>query len=478
MLRAPRFVLWAVVIFSLDSGVAAQVPADLRQDAHRISGPILLGSQAMDSLEDLTDTIGPRPAGSSAYNRAAQRAAERFRSYGIANVRLEPFTIPNGWERGWARAQIASLIMRHLNLESVGWSPPTPAGGVNAEVVVFTDVSADNIKNRTGEIRGRVVLLDHTLMFAQGEREALIQIRASYQRFYDAGAVAVLLADNLQINNVLGGWVDNDNYHGRVLPLPVAEIGQEDNKLILRLLKRGPLRLQFEYQNRVTGPVPVNNVIAEIPGEHPEEWVLVGAHLDSWDYGTGAQDDGTGVVMVLEAARAIAALGKRPRRSIRFALFGAEEPGPSGSRAYIQAHAAELPNCVAVLNSDDGAAHAYGWRVFRPDLRKSMEPISNALLKDLGGDQLTEEVVFAGDDESFFLQGVPTLSLWTDTSHYSDFAHKQGDTFDKVDPVYFKTDAAVVAVTAYAIAQTPTAIGPHLNHDEVGSILMNEDLEK
>jgi len=272
MLRAPRFVLWAVVIFSFASGVAAQVPADLRQDAHRISGPILLVSQAMDSLEDLTDTIGPRLAGSSAYNRAAQWAAEKM----------------------------------------------------------------DSLEDLTD----------------------------------------------------------------------------------------------------------------------------------------------TGVVMVLEAARAIAALGKRPRRSIRFALFGAEEPGPSGSRAYIQAHAAELPNCVAVLNTDDGAARAYGWRVFRPDLRKSMEPISNALLKDLGGDQLTEEVVFAGDDESFFLQGVPTLSLWTDTSHYSDFAHKQGDTFDKVDPVYFKTDAAVMAVTAYALAQTPTAIGPHLKHDEVGSILRNADLEK
>jgi carboxypeptidase Q len=478
MLRAPMFVFCTVVILLLNSDVAAQLPPDLRQEADRISGPILLGTQAMDSLEELTDTIGPRLAGSTAYDRAARWAAEKFRSYGIANVRLESFTIPNGWERGWARGQIVSPIARRLNIESVGWSPPTPAGGINAEVIVFSDVSPGIIKTRAGEIKGRVVLLDHTQMFARDEREALIQIRTSYQRFHDAGAVSVLLADNLQINNVLGGWVDNDNYQGRVLPLPVAEIGQEDNKLILRFLKRGPVRLQFEYQNQVTGPVPVNNVIAEIPGEHPDEWVLVGAHLDSWDYGTGAQDDGTGVVMVLEAARAIAALGKRPRRSIRFALFGAEEPGPPGSKAYIQAHASELPNCVAMLNTDDGAARAYGWRVFRPDLRRSMEPISNAVLKDLGGDQLTEEVVFAGDDESFFLQRVPTLSLWTDTSHYSDFAHKQGDTFDKVDPVYFKTDAAVVAVTAYAIAQTQTAIGPHLTHAEIGAILRNANLEK
>jgi carboxypeptidase Q len=317
-----------------------------------------------------------------------------------------------------------------------------------------------------------VVLVDWTaVVSAVTHRVAVRELRASYALFRDAGAAAVLLPDNRLKNNVLD-WTDVDS-RAEVLALPVAQVGTEDGELLFRLLDQRPVRIAFGFQDKVTGPATTSNVIAEIPGQKRDEWILLGAHLDAWDFGTGAQDDGTGVVMILEAARTIAALGVRPKRSIRFVLWGAEEPGLLGSRAYVRTHAAELPNCVAVLNTDHGAGHPQGWRVYRQDLLQSMIPISRSLLRDLGGDRLSDEMGFDSDSESFFTAGVPTLELMVDTTGYSDFAHKQGDTFDKVDPIFFKLDAAIVAVTAYTIAESPHPIARHLRKEEVKELLKN-----
>jgi len=360
--------------------------------------------------------------------------------------------------------------MRHLSLESVGWSPPTPPGGINGFIVVATDLSPEGIRRREADFKGKVLLVDWpTIVSAVTHGVAARQLRASYDLFHAAGATAVLLLGVRLTNNVLD-WADVDS-GGEVLPLPVAEVGKEDGELIRRLLELHPVRIAFEFQNEVTGPAATNNVIAEISGEKRNEWVLLGAHLDSWDYGTGAQDDGTGVVMILEAARAIAALGVRPRRSIRFALWGAEEPGLLGSRAYVRAHSAELRDCVAALNTDHGAGHPQGWKVYRQDLVQSMTPLSRSLLQDLGGERLSDEMDFDGDSKTFFTAGVPTLELKVDTTGYSDIAHKQADTFDKVDSIFLKHDAAIVAVTAFAIAESPAPIARHLRREEVDKLL-------
>jgi carboxypeptidase Q len=187
----------------------------------------------------------------------------------------------------------------------------------------------------------------------------------------------------------------------------------------------------------------------------PREWVLVGAHLDSWDLGTGAQDNGTGVVMVLETARAIASLGKGPWRSIRFALWAAEEPGPPGSAMFIKRHATELRDCVAALNTDSGAGRPRGWYVNgREDLRDAMRPIAEHL-RSLGADGLSTDVTCGSDECPFLLDGIPALKLWVDTAQYREVHHKASDTFDKVDPLSFRTGGAVVAATTYALANQP-----------------------
>ena len=237
--------------------------------------------------------------------------------------------------------------------------------------------------------------------------------------------------------------------------------------------------IEFEYQNKVSGPIQVNNVVAEIPGrDKADEWLIIGAHLDSWDYGTGAQDNGSGTAMVLEAARAIALMPQGPRRTIRFALWGGEEEGLLGSAAYVRAHQAELAKCVAVLNTDNGAGHPKGWKVEgRKDVADALRDTSKMLLADLSGGGLSQETSFDTDHGHFMLEGVPALDLWVEMEGYGKIHHKASDTIDKVDAHSLALGSAIVAVTAYAIAERDQPLAPRLDHAAVGEIVKKANLE-
>lgn len=448
---------------------------DVLETADRLVGSVYTGP-AMHTLRDLSDGFGGRLTGSPAYNRAAEWAAERFRSYGIANVRLDPFTIPNGWVRGTARGELLTPLSRPLNLESLGWSPSTPAGGVRGEVLIIDDVAPESLAAHASQMKGKIIVLDSPKIFAEGWIKVLPAVEASYQKFKDAGALGMVFVGS-ERNNVLSA---TDPYWGaKLMVLPGAQIGMEDWQLIRRSAEHGPVTMQFELQNTTSGATQVNNVIAEIRGsEFPDQWILIGAHLDSWDYGTGAQDNGTGTVMVLDVARAIAALGKAPRRSIRFALWGGEEEGILGSFAYTQSHLNEMANCVAVLNTDNGGGHPKGWKVeSRGDLRDAMQPVSDSLLTGIGGGGLSLQITYDTDHGPFMLQGIPVLDLWVDMSHYMEVHHKSSDTYDKVDPVDFKAGGAIVAATAWVIAEDPKPIAPHLDHGAVTEMLKKANLD-
>jgi Zn-dependent M28 family amino/carboxypeptidase len=311
---------------------------------------------------------------------------------------------------------------------------------------------------------------------ADGYGKALPKIEAAWLAFQKAGVLAVITADR-EKNNVL-------NAHGvgwgaKLLPLPGAEVGMEDAKLIQRELEHGPVTIQIRLENKTSGETTVNNVIAEINGsERPDEWILIGAHLDSWDFGTGAQDNATGAASVIEIGRALMALGKTPRRSVRLALWGGEEEGLLGSYAYTQAHLSELDKCVAVLNTDNGAGHPKGWKVEgREDLRKAMQPWSDGLLKNLNGGDLSLDASYDTDHGPFMLQGIPALDLWVDMTHYGEIHHKSSDTLDKVDSLDFKGGEAIVAVTAYSIAQNEMPIASHIDHAAVDEIIKKAKLE-
>jgi hypothetical protein len=443
--------------------------------ADRLAGSIYNGP-SMATLAELTDTIGGRLTGSPAYIRSTEWAAAKFRSYGIENVRLEPFTIEAGWQRGPASGAMLTPLSRPLNLAALGWSPSTPAGGVQGAVVVVADVGPDVLQLRAPELRGKIVFLDMPKINADGYGKALPKIEAAWLAFQKAGVLAVITADR-EKNNVL-------NAHGvgwgaKLLPLPGAEVGMEDAKLIQRELEHGPVTIQIRLENKTSGETTVNNVIAEINGsERPDEWILIGAHLDSWDFGTGAQDNATGAASVIEIGRALMALGKTPRRSVRLALWGGEEEGLLGSYAYTQAHLSELDKCVAVLNTDNGAGHPKGWKVEgREDLRKAMQPWSDGLLKNLNGGDLSLDASYDTDHGPFMLQGIPALDLWVDMTHYGEIHHKSSDTLDKVDSLDFKGGEAIVAVTAYSIAQNEMPIASHIDHAAVDEIIKKAKLE-
>ena len=464
-------VWWAIPVLAW-----AQQPSDMKPVTDRLAASIYNGP-SMTTLGDLADGIGGRLTGSPAYVRSTEWAAAKFRSYGIENVRLEPFTIPAGWQRGTASGAMLSPLSRPLYVASLGWAPSTPPGGVQGAVVIVADVAPGALKSREAELRGKIVFLDTSKIYAEGYGKALPKLEAAWIAFHKDGVLAVIMPDR-EKSNVLNA---HDGVWGaKLLPLPVAQLGMEDAKLIQRELERGPVTIQLTIENKTSGETTVNNVVAEIRGsERPDEWILIGAHLDSWDFGTGAQDNGTGATSVLEIGRALMALGKAPRRSVRLALWGGEEQGLLGSYAYTQTHSSELNECVAVLNTDNGAGHPKGWKVEgREDLRKAMQPWSDGLLKDLNGGELSLDTTYDTDHGPFVLQGIPALDLWVDLSHYMEIHHKASDTLDKVDGLDFKAGEAIVAVTAYAIAQSETPIAPHIDHAAVGEILQKAKLEE
>jgi carboxypeptidase Q len=463
-------VWWAIPLLAWP-----QQPSEMKPVTDQLAASVYNGP-SMATLGELADGIGGRLTGSPAYVRSTEWAAAKFRSYGIENVRLEPFTIAAGWQRGTASGAMLAPLSRPLNLASLGWAPSTPSGGVQGTVVVVADVATEVLRSREKELKGKIVFLDTSKITADGYGKVLPKLEAAWRMFKKAGVLAVITPDR-EKNNVL-------NAHGALwgaglLPLPGAEVGMEDAKLIQRELERGPVTIQMTIENKTSGETTVNNVVAEIRGsELPDEWILIGAHLDSWDFGTGAQDNGTGAASVLEVGRALMSLGKAPRRSIRLALWGGEEQGLLGSYAYTQAHQSELDRCVAVLNTDNGAGHPKGWKAEgREDLKKAMQPWSDGLLKNLNGGDLSLDTTYDTDHGPFMLQGIPALDLWVDMAHYMEIHHKSSDTLDKVDGLDFKAGEAIVAVTAYAIAQSETPIAPHIDHAAVGEILKKAKLE-
>ena len=267
----------------------SQQPSENKAVTDQLAASIYNGP-SMATLGELADGIGGRLTGSPAYVRSTEWAVAKFRSYGIQNVRLEPFMIAAGWQRGTATGAMLSPLSRPLNLASMGWAPSTPAGGVQGAVILIADLEPDTLRSHAEAIRGKIVFLDTTKVYADGYGKAIPKIEAAWKVFQKAGVLAVITPDR-EKNNVLNA---HDGLWGaRLLPVPAAEVGMEDSKLIQRELERGTVTLQMTIENKTSGETKVNNVVAEIRGsERPDEWILIGAHLDSWDFGTGAQDNG------------------------------------------------------------------------------------------------------------------------------------------------------------------------------------------
>ena len=325
--------------------------------AARLVGGALNDGVAYARLADLTDAVGARLSGSPGASVAVQWALRRFQEDGVA-ARTEPVKVPH-WVRGEERAQVLparGMLGHELAVTALGGSPGTPEGGITAEVVEVRSIA--EVQSLGDKAKGKIVFFNHDMSAAGGKsgygEASPLRNRgpAEAARVGAAGALVRSLATASLRDPHTGATTFEDDAR----KVPAAAVSVEDAELLHRLLQRGPVRVRLGLGCRTLPDADSANVVADVRGrEKPDEVVLIGAHLDSWDLATGAVDDGAGVVIVMEALRLLAKLPQPPRRTVRAVLFMNEENGLAGAKAYAQAHAAEVDRHVVALESDAGA---------------------------------------------------------------------------------------------------------------------------
>lgn len=431
-----------------------------------------------ENLRYLTDTIGGRVTGTPAADIAAGWAVEAFRHAGVDEVHTEKFTVPVSWSEGHTQVEILSPEALPVRLVSIGWSPPTPEGGLTAEIVDVGTGDEASFAKAAGATKSAIVLVHSSLLVTWDDLSNEYAAHpAIVDRAMKAGAAAIFWMST-RPNLLL--YRHNISLNGELERMPQAVVAREDAERIARFLRGGQrVRVHFEMPNHVGGPVDSENVVAEIRGrEKPDEFVVIGAHLDSWDLGTGALDDGCNVAMLIDAARVIHASGTIPRRSIRFALFTGEEQGMLGSAAYAHAHRAELDRMVAAVVYDSGVGRVTGFSL--GGRKDALAAVRDALspLASLGVIEFTFDTDGDTDNFDFLLEGVPTLVANQEPANYMVNYHAASDTFDKVDIPALKHNVAITAVSSFALADREERIGPRQSRAEVEQLLKDTGLEQ
>ena len=432
-----------------------------------------------ENLRQLTNEIGGRISGSPANEKAVGWARAAFRRAGIADVKLEPVALPVAWSEGATRLEILSGKPFPVRLVSVGWSPPTPPGGISANLVDVGEGDAVTFAHGAAAVRGAIVLVHQQLLSSLGDRlRADERQPAIIDRAAGAGAVAIAwMSDRpgalLYRHTATPGG-------GVLEKIPQVIVARDDaDKIAAQLAAGDQLEVHLDMPNHISGPLTINNVVAEVRGrEQPAEFVVLGAHLDSWELGAGALDNGTGDTVVIDAARVIAASGTVPRRSIRFVLFNGEEQGFVGSHAYVLAHRSELDRMIAaiIFDSGDGAINGYsvgGRRDLIPALRPVLSP-----LQPLGVMEFTADAGIETDNFDFLLEGVPTLLPRQEMGKYLVNDHTASDSFEKVDVQALKKESAIAAITAFALADNPLRIAPRQSRPQIEQLLRETGLDQ
>jgi hypothetical protein len=465
------------------AGLAAPLRAQSAVDTAG-SGALIVDalerSEVMENLRYLSDVIGPRLSGSPAMRRANEWAAERFRSYGLSAA-LEGFDFGVTWERGPLSLRMTAPFERAMTGHSWAWTAGT-GGKTRKGPVVLVDLSTrDSFAVYRERVRGAWVLTrpsspifnpDAPPPSSQDSQRVAAGRKARAALTADTSAAAVRGRRQYQIDlpymlqdaGALGTLVDGGKEHAlmtmsgspnRVAPLPSIVISHEDYTLLERLIARKvTARLEGWVENRVgKSRVQQWNTVAEIRGsELPGQVVILGAHLDSWDLGTGVTDNGAGSMVVLEAARVLARSGLMPKRTIRFILFAGEEQGLIGSRRYAAAHAAEADSMQAVLVIDNGTGKIVGQAL---QGRSDLAELWQALLvpvAHLGAAAVREDVKTGTDHLAFVPYGVPGFNFDQEPRGYFHTHHSQSDTYDKAVADDLRQASAVMAVTAWELA--------------------------
>ncbi len=442
------------------AGAAAAPPAprDASADAaERIIGGALAGNGAYEKLAELTDTIGPRLSGSPGAEAAVQWALRRFAEDGVSAHREKAMVAH--WVRGVERAEVIAspgAAAVPLAVTALGGSVGTAEGGITAEVIEVR--SFDELRALGAKARGKIVLFQHTMSTAAGYGQFAVFRHRGAAEAARVGAAAALVR-SLATGSLRSPHTGTMEYAEGTPRIPAAAVATEDAELLHRLVARGPTRVHLVLGCGGQPDVESANVVAEVRGrEHPEEVVVLGAHLDSWDLAQGAVDDGAGVVIAMETARLIARLPRAPRRTVRVVLFMNEENGLDGAKAYAKAHAAELPRHVAALEADGGAGRPLEVGLRAGDGAAQLLGPQLLPLSALGIGPLAEGGEGGADIGPLARAGVPIVSVRQDMTHYFDWHHSAADTLDKVVPHELAQSTAAFAWVSWSLAELPAAL--------------------
>ena len=434
-------------------------------------------TQAYMYVKELSDAIGPRLTGSAQASKACQWAMQKMKRSGLQNVHLEPFPIGRGWERGHAHAELSLPFRLGLNVASYGWVGSTMPGGTEADVVaVNSDFIPDEIKQHAATWNGKVLFLVPLGPKHVNPIRSYSQMGPLLAAAAKAHAVAVISSTGRpgEMLNHTGPAAFADSSFS----IPVVDIAPNHQQLLARLLaSRARVRMKIDVQNSfVPGPILANNVVGEIPGsEHPSEIVILGAHLDSWDLGTGSIDDGFGVAAVLGAADAILAQHIRPRRTVRIVLFTGEEQGLLGSLAYVRAHRAELKNILGAFVLDWGSGPISKLPLAgHTDLEPAFSHFAQ-LAADVATIQVDHSYLVFSDAYAFTLAGIPGITPFQESPNYVQVGHSGEDLLDKVDKKNLIEDTAVLAAVGFWLANYPSRLGVQWSHSQTVKALTRDN---
>ena len=457
-LALPLFVMAATTLVAQTPHTAAAgKPAWLeayRDPAARLIGEAVSSTFAWDRLSVLTDTIGNRLSGSPALDRAIQWAVAEMNTDGLENVHTERVMVPK-WVRGNESAEIVEPARHAMVMLGLGDSVGTTGDGIQAEVLVVH--TFDELDAKAASARGRIVLFNGPFT-NYGETVRFRSAGPSRAARHGAVALLVRAVGPAGLRTPHTGALQ---YASDARKIPAAAISSEDADRLQRMADRGStIVVRLTMDAHVDADAESANVVGEIRGrERPDEVVVVSGHLDSWDVGAGATDDGGGCVVTWEALRIMKKLNLRPRRTVRVVLWTNEENGGRGGLAYRDQHRAELARHVMMLESDGGVFRPLGFGFTGNDAARDTVKAIASLLTGLAADQISPGGGGADIGPSMQAAHVPGMSLEVDGSKYFLIHHTPADTIDKIDPVEMAKCAAAVAVMAYVVADLPQRLG-------------------
>jgi hypothetical protein len=429
-----------------------------RETANRLIDAALTDQGGMDKLSYLCDRIGNRLSGSPGLEKAIAWAAAQMKDDGLSNVVTPRVKVPH-WVRGNESAALLEPVTKPLTILGLGGSVATPKKGITAEVVTVSNFDELEKKGRAG-IQGKIVLFN---VVYQGYGRTVVYRHTGASRAARLGAVAVLVRSITPVS-LQSPHTGALEYADADPKIPAAAVTIEDATLIQRLTDAGnSVTVHLEMEARMLPDADSANVIGEIPGrEKPEEVVVIGGHIDSWDVGAGAQDDGSGIITALEAVHLIHKLGLKPRRTLRVVFWTNEENGGAGGIAYREWVGDQIRNHVAAIEMDGGAEKPVGFGVSGHgdgqaalakvrEIGKLLDRIDAGSIQPGGG---------GADIAPLMRDGVPGLAVRTAGTHYFDWHHSRADTTDKVKLEDLRANIAAMAVMAYILADMPETLQP------------------